>query len=215
MNVSPIEIFYRDCIDGLKRVVRDARGDASLDDVKNEAWIVAHDLAAKGNPLDLTSPIDQDSMIGKLYCKFVLPMRTCIGFALRLDKDWDKGDDDAGPRLGNTVKGPELSDPARALEEREVPTVLEASCRRSYSQATAYAICLHRWPDASSLARYLAIKLETLNARIRYWRAWIAYQPSLFDGIEQVVPDFTPLAGVPLAPADDVRYDGEQQAWEF
>lgn len=154
-------------------------------------------------------------MLGKLYGKFVLRMRTCIGLALRLDKDWDKGDDDTGPRLCHTVKGPELSDPARALEEREAPTVLEASRFRSYSQATAYGICLHQWPDASSLAGYLAIKLETLNARIRYWRAWIGYQPSLFDGIEQISLDFVPRRGTLAAPSIDLLYEDRQQAWAF
>lgn len=213
--MTPLEIFYRDCIKDLKRIAGETRGDASIDDLKNEAWIIARRLEVKGSPLDLSSPDGQDSMLGKLYGKFVMPMKTCIGFALRLDKDWDKSDEDAGPRLGDTVAGPELSDPARALEERETPTALEASRLRSYSQATAYAICLHRWPDAGSLAAYLAITLETLNAKVRYWKLWIGHQPSLFDGIEQISHDFTPRRGALVLPRIDFHCDDQQQAWAF
>lgn len=170
-----------------------------MDDLKNEAWAMALDLEYKGQPMDLASPADQDSMLGKLYGKFVRPLRTRIGFALRFDKDWDKSDEDAGQRLHDTVPASELSDPVRALEEREVTTALDTIRLHSYSQATAYAICLHRWSDTGSLANYLAIKLETLNTRVRYWRNWIKYQPSLFDGIERVSLDFRPHPGTPSA----------------
>lgn len=213
--MSPIDIFFRDCVAGLKRIAAATRGDASLDDVKNEAWVMAHDLARRGNPLNLTSPADQHSMLGKLYGKFVLPMRTCIGFALRLDKDWDQSCDDAGPCLHDKLKGPEAADPLHALEQKEAPTLLEMSRRCSYSQATAYAICLAEWPDLNSLAVYLAIKLETLNARLRHWRAWVVIQPSLFDGIEQIDLDFVPLRGNTAASSTDVNFEERQLAWGF
>lgn len=177
---------------------------------------MAHDLAAKGKPLDLASPADQDSMLSKLYGKLVRPLRTRIGFALRLDNGWDKDDSEIGPRLGDKLEAPETSDPLKAAVLREEPSLLEVTIRRSYSQATAYAICLHRWPDASSLAGYLAIKLETLNARIRYWRHWITYQPSLFDGIERISLDLRPLPGIPSAP-EGIADSGDesQQSWDF
>jgi hypothetical protein len=213
--VPSLEIFFRDCIAGLKRIAAATRGDASLDDVKNEAWAMALDLTAKGTPLDLALPADQDSMLGKLYGKLVRPLRTCIGFALRLDKDWDQEDGEIGPRLGETLEAPETSDPLKAAALREEPTLLELTRRHSYSQATAYAICLTRWPDKASLAIYLAIALQTLNNRIAFWTAWIEYQPSLFDGIDFIDLDFTPTEGSALAPRIVVSLDGEQQAWSF
>lgn len=214
MPVSPIEIFLRDCLKDLKRIAVATRGDASLDDVKSEAWLMAYDLASRGDPLDLASTEGKDSMLRKLYGKLVLRMRTCIGFARRLDKDWDQSSEDTGPRLSDRLRADELSDPLNSLEHREKLDALEAARWHSYSQATAYAICLTRWSSAV-LATYLCITLGTLNCRLRHWRAWVERQPSLFDGIEQVAPDFTPLAGVPLAPDDDVRCDGEQRSWKF
>ena len=37
------------------RVVRHSHGDVSLDDVKNEAWVIAADMAQKGTPLTVLS----------------------------------------------------------------------------------------------------------------------------------------------------------------
>jgi hypothetical protein len=215
--MSRIEIFFRDCLGALKRIASQSNGEASLDDVMQETWLIANDLAVAGHPMDLASPVDQDSMLGKLYGRFVLRMRTCIGLALRLDKNWDLDDDEAGPRLSDRLRADELSNPLKLLEKREEPDIDELALarRRSYSQATAYAICLARWQSAASLATYLCIALGTLNTRLRHWRAWVERQPSLFDGVEQIAEDFRPLPGVLPAPEIAVRYDGEQQAWEF
>lgn len=213
--MSPFEIFIRDCITRLRKIAASSRGDASLDDLKNEAWVISHELAAAGNPLDLTMPEDQESMLSKLYGKFIKKMKTRIGFALRLDKDWDKGDDESGPRLIDMLAAAESSDPLKALELREAISPLEMACQQSYSQATAYALCLNKWHTPTSLAIYLCIAVGTLRERIKYWKAWVEYQPSLFDGIERIGLDFTPLQGVPIASPVTIHLDGDQRAWEF
>lgn len=215
--MSRIEIFFRDCLGALKRIARQSKGEASVDDLMQEAWVIANELAVAGHPMDLASPADQDSMLGKLYGRFVRQMRTCIGLALRLDKNWDIGDDEAGPRLSDKLHADELSNPLKLLEKREEVGLdeLDVARQRSYSQATAYAICLARWSSVASLATYLCITLGTLSGRLRHWRTWVERQPSLFDGIEQIAEDFTPLPGAPQAPDIVVSYDGEQQAWEF
>lgn len=213
--MSPIEIFLRDCVKDLKRIARATNGDASLDDVKSEAWLMAHDLAGRGDPLDLASADGQDSMLRKLYGKLVMRMQTCIGFARRLDKDWDQSNEDAGLRLCDTLAGPKESDPLHALEQHEMPADLESTIRCSYSQATAYAICLYQWPDPNSLAVYLCIRVETLSSRVRYWGDWIKCQPSLFDGVERMSLDFAPLHGVLVAPKVDIAYDERQAVWLF
>lgn len=213
--MSPIEVFFRDCVAALKRVAGHSRGDASLDDVKNEAWVMAEESALAGRPLDLTTSEGQDSLIRRLYGKFVKSLQTRIGNALRLDKDWDRADDAPGPTLADSIRAPETSNPLLALELRQALTPLELACRRSYSQATAYAICLHHWHDAKSLALYLCIGVDTVRCRIRYWGRWVEYQPSLFDGLEQIGLDFRPRRGVPVASDIAIHLDGQQQAWAF
>lgn len=213
--MSPFEIFIRDCISRLRRIAASSNGDASVDDLKNEAWVMAHDWPERETPFDLTTPDDQESLLSELYRKFVGRMRTRIGLALRLDKDWEKSDEDAGPRLADKLVAHETADPIRELEQREEVSPLELACRRSYSQATAYAVCLHRWDSSLSLADYLGIKGGTLWGRIRYWKVWIEYQPSIFDGVAQISPDFTPLRRDRIPPAAQVYMDGEQHAWKF
>lgn len=213
--MSPLEIFFRDCIAGLKRIVRHSRGEVSLDDVKNEAWVMTEELAIAGRPLDLSCPDDQDSMIRRLYSKFVKRLKTRIGMALRLDRNWDRNDGEAGTGLAGTLVASEASDPSLALERREDPNPLELAQTSSYSQATAYAICLSRWPDFNSLAEYLGIEVGTLSDRIRRWRAWVRLQPSLFDGIEYIALDFIPLPGQRKYSVSSMYVESQQHPLRF
>lgn len=173
------------------------------------------DLAIAGRPLDLSCPEDQDSMIGRLYSKFVKRMQTKIGLAFRLDRDWGRSDDEGRSLLADMLVAPETSDPSLALEQREDPSPLELARKCSYSQATAYAICFSRWPDFRSLAEYLGIKIGTLRSRERRWRAWVDLQPSLFDGVEYIASDFLPSPGKVKLPIDRGHVECEQHAWSF
>lgn len=213
--MQPIDVFLRNCLSGLRRISGASRGDLSIEDVKGEAWVMAHELALAGKPLDLTSPVGQDAFLRKLYGKLILSMRTAVGFARRLDKGWDQEDDDTGSTLSNMLTADESSDPLRALEMRENLTPLELACIHSYSQATAYAICLDRWKGMDALALYLSIQTCSLEKRIRYWRAWVEYQPSIFDGIERIGLDFMPLRRFPFPALEVIALDGEQYAWCF
>lgn len=210
-----IEIFFRDCLARLKQIVSRSNGDVSIDDVKNEAWVMDHDSASAGRYLDLSLSSDQEAMLGKLYGKFVLNLRTRIGLALRLDKNWDAAGSDDGPLLAERIAAPLQSDPLMALELREVPDPLDVIRHHSYSQATAYAICLDKWPTREALAEFLGIKLYTLMARVRFWRRWIKYQESLFDGIEHISRDFTPLERQVISAAPLRYLEGDQHAWAF
>lgn len=206
--MSPLELFFRECLSALKRIVSAARGDITLADVKNEAWVLAAELAEKGRPLDLNDAGDRDSLIGKLYGRMVKPLKTRVGFALRLDKDWDNESAD-GVRLADVISAPDTMDPVRLLEERQMPTPVEIACQESYSQATAYAVCLYRWPDEFSLAQYLCITRDTLRDRIGRCRFIVTVQPSLFDRVDRISMGFSPLQGrtyfvleLPLMPGE-------------
>ena len=147
--------------------------------------------------------------------KFVKRMRNRIGFALRLDKDWDRIDDSGSSGLTDTLAGPELADPLKALEARESQSPLDIARKQSYSQATAYAVCLNRWLDTNSLAEYLCICLGTLQSRICRWKAWVGFQPSLFDSIEIIPLDFMPFPGEKTTNDSTTHLEGDQHAWDF
>ncbi len=172
-------------------------------------------LSRKGQALDLAWPDDQDTMIGKLYSKFVTAMKTCIGFALRLDKGWDEQGEDALPTLGERIAADMLSDPGKLLEHHELPHQLKQACEESYSQATAYVVCLYQWSNYNSLATYLCVRVGTLHGRVRFWGQWVKWQPSLFDGIERIPFDFTPQQGRIIVSSSLIYLDGQQHAWMF
>lgn len=192
--MSPLDHFFRDCIAALRRIVGAARGDLTLDDVKNEAWLLTTELEHKGLALDLNDESGRNSLIGRLYTRLVKPMRTQVGFALRLDKNWD---DEAagGVRLADVLSDPEAKDPLQQLESREAFSPLELACLESYSQATAYAVCLYHRPDESALATYLCITRDTLQDRVRRSRLVVTVQSSLFDRLERFPIDFCPVRG--------------------
>ena len=214
-NVPQIDFFFRECMAALRRIVAAAKGDVSLDDVKNEAWLIANDPKESPEPLDLTSPTHQDSLLNILYRKFVGRLRTSVGRAARLDDGWDSAEDDGKPRLRDTLRAHDLADPLCLLEHQEQIDPLEQARLRSYSQATAYVICLTKWPSTLALSIYLCIKLSTLDARVRNCRAWITYQPSLFDGVEYISRDFMPARGKQLLEQQTTHYDDRQLAWTF
>lgn len=212
--MSSLEQFFKECLSSLKRIVRAARGDVTLEDVQNEAWALSAELEARGQPLDLREAKDRDSLIGKLYGRMVSPLRTRVGFAVRLDKNWDDESGD-GMRLVDVISAPEMADPLRQLEERQALTPVEVACRESYSQATAYAVCLYRWPDEFSLAKYLCITRDTLRDRVGRCRMVVSLQPTLFDRVERFPEDFCPAPGRSYWEIDLPLLPGEQAVLVF
>jgi hypothetical protein len=182
----------------LKRIAGSTQGEHSVDDLKNEAYIIAADVRA-----DLTHDVEPEdeqlqstviAKIQKLFGRFVnRPMR----YAARIDRD---DVDDDGDFVGNAIaarlSAPEAYEPHVALEQREESDAAKQAIDAQFSEAVAYLRVLDRFDgDKPIIARYLAIHASTLDARLSRAGLFAEFQPSMFDGIETVPDDFFPRRG--------------------
>lgn len=202
----------------LRRIAGRSRGEHTIDDVVGETWIIACDIERKrGFPVDFADTDDQDVVLSWLHNKLIGFGEKNVRFAVKLDRDWDTEDaDQVTNALAGLLAAPEHFDPLVQMELDEDTFDPLALSRRSYSQASAYLILLHRFRwDLDALADRLRLAAATVRNRVIASAAWLRTQPSLFDGIHATIPDFQPTVargnGTGRASTDAPR----QFAWAF
>jgi hypothetical protein len=183
----------------LRRIAGSTQGEHSVDDLKNEAYLIAAEVRA-----DLDHDVEPDdehlqstviAKIQKLFGRFVnRPMR----YAARIDRD---DVDDDGDFVGNSIaarlSAPEAYEPHIAIEQREEADRAKRAIDASFSEAVAYLRVLDLFDgDKPIIARYLAIHASTLDARLSRAGLFAEFQPSMFDGIETLPDDFYPVKGL-------------------
>lgn len=90
-----ISELLRDQAAALRRIAGATRGDMIVEDVKQEAWLVAADIERRrGYPVDFSDPGDQESVLKWLYCKLVKFAEKQMRHAVRIDKNWDQEEAD-------------------------------------------------------------------------------------------------------------------------
>ena len=114
-----ISEFLRTQAAALRRIAGATRGDMSVEDVKQEAWLVAADIEQRrGYPVDFGDPGDQESLLKWLYCKLVRFAEKQMRHAVRIDKDWDREDAEvAASALARLLTSPLESDPLVRLQQ--------------------------------------------------------------------------------------------------
>ncbi len=185
--------FLRDRRSDLRRIVRNSPNPLELGDVESEVWIVAGELSERWNrALDFRNAADQDALMGRLYAKLVKWTGMSVRHALRLDHG-PSNEDDHRPTLAGMLRASHDCDPEFREVLREERLAFLEVVRASYSQAAAYVLLLVRveW-ELRDLAGLLWIGVETLRKRIAYCADLARVQPTLFDGIDHIDPDFTP-----------------------
>ncbi len=200
----------------LRRIARQSR-EFCLDDMRSEAWLIADRIAIKrGRAVDFADVDDQETILSWLYRELVTFAEKAVRFAIRLDKDWDS-EDSPGSLLDRLFTAPEHFDPmTRMLDEQAQRDVIEA-LQASYSQATAYVILLDRFDwEMAALAEHLRVVLTTLRGRIAWSCRHMKMQPSLFDRVQAVAPDFQPARARLLATrSPSIEGPTVQMAWDF
>jgi len=193
--VRTISEFLRDQAAALRRIAGATRGDMSVEDVKQEAWLVAADIEQRrGYPVDFGDPDDQESLLKWLYCKLVRFAEKQMRHAVRIDKDWDHEDAEvAASALARLLTSPLESDPLVRLEQAEGEADFAKIARRSYSEASAYVLLLIRFDwNVDELAADLRVAAQTLRKRLKSCGIRAKVQPSLFDGLAVIDPAFEP-----------------------
>jgi len=200
----------------LRRIAYATQGELEVDDLIQEAWVVAVEIGeGMDEPFDFSNVEHQEHLLAKLYVRFVKYADKTVRFAVKLDRGWDAPEEEsAGAMLANAIASPETDNPlTRAVLEDQATEFME-TVRRSYSQAAAYVILLGRveW-DLGHLADLLWVGRDTVRRRLGRVSGLVAVQPSCFDGVETIPEDFEPWRRRWLAGLRYVTPDGQQLIW--
>ena len=88
----------------LKRIARASRGESSLEDVAQEAWLIAEQVAGKtGKPKDFEDPKFQSLLIAYLYQSLVRYTELNVRHGVRLDHAPGDDEGSAHPLMGKLV----------------------------------------------------------------------------------------------------------------
>jgi hypothetical protein len=213
-----ISEFLRGQAAALRRIAGATRGEMSVDDVKQEAWLVAADMGQKrGYPVDFDDPDDQRSVLKWLYCKLVKFAEKQMRHAIRIDKNWDQEDAEfAASALARLLTSPLDSDPLIRLQQAEDEIDYAKLVRHSYSEASAYVQLLIRFDwDVQALAADLRVSVKTLRKRLRVCGIKAKAQPSLFDGLAFIDPGFEPRRARRVSVRHVVEKVVHQRRWSF
>lgn len=212
ISVGGIAQFFNDRAADLRQIARGTKGEIEVSEVESEAWLAAVEIEKKrGYRIDFTDAADQQTLLARLYNRLVKYAEKHIRYAVKLDTDWDREESTAfGAVLARLLTAPTTADPLVQLQQRQDSKEVAVAVQRSYSQASAYVILLTRFEwEAKELADHLRISVTTLKLRLKRSGVTVKVQPSLFDGIEIICPDFLPLI---LRRANQIRVHliGEQ-----
>lgn len=148
-----------------QRIACKTGGEYTTDDIKGEAWIMAHHIQdTKGISIDFSDKQFQELLLSFLYQHFVRYTERHVRFSQRLD---DNDEFASNPEaLINDISKRQSNDPLTQLERQEFET-LKITRARGYSQAMAYLYLLRKFnSDISALARYLTIPNSQCLKRI-------------------------------------------------
>jgi len=179
----------------LRRIASRSRGEATVEDLQAEAWLVAEELSRdRDPPPDVGDKGFHQQILGRLYNRFVNFADKRLRFAVRLDEQ--REDEDGGMRenpVAAALAAPEGSDPSLARVTREEEHTQKEQLMGRFAEAVAYLrVFSNIGNDRAAVADHFAIAACTLRRRLRRAERTVARQPSLFDGITVIPDDFMP-----------------------
>jgi hypothetical protein len=185
-------------LEQLRRIARGTRGEHSIDDLKAEAWIAAHDIQhEEGIEFEPEDDGFQQAILSKLRKTFGKFANRKMRFALQLDHEQPGNDGEFLPNsVAASLAGPQSYEPEVALELAEERAVHELCLIERFTEAVAYLRTFSHFDhDKRAIATYLAIPMSTLETRLRCAERIAASQRSIFDRVEVVPLDFMPRRG--------------------
>lgn len=169
---SGFDYFVRERQSDLKRIARATCSEYQLDDVKNEAWVMAQEMyATKNIPIKFSDPEYQEFLLAYVYQALVRYTETQVRHAIRLDHGSTDDDEDVHP-LKRTLVSNNGIDPLAELLAREAAQEAETIDAGS-SLAAAYADLLRQFDNKlQAVADFLLISVSEF--RRHYARAkWL------------------------------------------
>jgi len=176
----------------LARLVREPR-----EDIEQSAWIVVGEIEQEaGDQVDFSDTEQQDRLLDAIR-KHWNRIRGKLPRFLSLDEPIG-GEDSSEATYVDYVPAEAGSDPIETILSKERSEESRSQfleiCRKSFSQFSAYLLLFLRDEgDDQPIANELGITRTTLKQRLKRLLWSYENQPSLFDGIAQVMPDFLPM----------------------
>jgi hypothetical protein len=217
ISFAAIRRFFKERIGFVRKVQKERKGDIEPEEIESEAWLVASDIASKRDrPFDFANPDDQAHLLGSLFNKLVKFTEKHFRTATSLSVDDDDTEQPSyGYFLARTLSAPAGSDPQHVGEPTDRDALIEAATR-SYTEASAYVFLLDRFHwQRRTLAEHLRIALETLRFRVERAGRRALHEPSLFDDVCQIDPDFQEAIGRGRMNHIQTRQSGQQFEWVF
>ena len=185
-------------VDQLRRLALGTRGEHSIDDLKNEAWLAAQDIHEEaGIEFEPEDESFQEAILTKLRKAFGRFANRKMRFAVQLDHEQAGADGEFLPNsLASSLAAPDVYEPEIAIERAEESAASEDRLAGRFTEAVAYLRTLDHFDnDSSMVAAHLAITIGVFRSRLAIAATTAARQRSLFDGIEAIPRDFVPLRG--------------------
>lgn len=192
---TAFDLFIKAKEPSLRGIANKAGPAFEFADVCQTAWIMAAKIEQDhGYTIDFSKSSDQNLVVSWVYNELIRYDHKSVRYADSVDDDTEN---EHGPNaralMAGLLAAPADSDPLYSLEwdEEHGTTAFLLCLQRSYSEAAAYLILLIRvhW-DTPTLAERLYITERTLVVRVNRAGDLARVQPTLFDGIETIDPDF-------------------------
>lgn len=187
----------------LERLARATQGEHSVDDLKAEAWLAAHDIQQEaGTEFEPEDVGFHEAILSRLQKAFGKFVNRAFRFAVRLDEEREA--DDGNTRQSSvaaSLAAPANYEPEACIEAVEADRERERRLEERFAEAIAYWRALAHVDDRhEALATHLAITPDVLRRRLAIAGVTLQRQPSLFDGVETIPVDFRAAPGSPLRP---------------
>lgn len=185
-------------LEQLRRLANGTRGEHSVDDLKNEAWIAARDIHEEtGVEFEPEDESFQEAILTKLRKAFGRFANRKMRYAVQLDHEQAGADGEFHPNaLASSLAASDTYEPEIAFERAEENADLESHLAERFTEAVAYLRTLDHFDhDIGRIVVHLVITVAALRTRLGRAEMMAERQPSLFDGIETISRDFVPIVG--------------------
>ncbi|QGZ62116.1 hypothetical protein [Paraburkholderia acidisoli] len=182
----------------LRQIAGASQGEHSVDDLKSEAWIIAEEVKAeRGGAVEPEDADLQETVVTRLHKLFGRFVNRAMRFAARLDhEDRDDDGDYRENAISARLAAPQNYEPEIAIELAEEAAEAARVMHAQFSEAVAYYHVFDQFDgDSGAIARHFAIQPATLDARLARADVTARRQPSVFDGVATVPPNFRPHRG--------------------
>lgn len=197
--------LYDSLLSEIKKIANASRAEVTVQELKAEIWIaVTEHTQSEPSGIELKSDEFQKQILRALWKKFGRFAEHAFKHAYRLDAEWENDDGRSGTNsIASSLRASKNSEPEHILLLREEADLMREKhpFTGRFAEAVAYVRVVERFHnDWLSTATFLAITPATLKSRFHRALRMVAVQPSLFDSLEYIPEDFSPLKGFRARP---------------